>query len=87
MNWVHRILGFILLILGTVQILVVTKRKEKIFIPVLVISIVSWVAYLLQRFLRPKMQGYTTLTANNTGAASNYREKLAGEVPLVGSSQ
>ena len=62
MNWIHRILGFILLILATVQILVVTKKKNKIFIPILVISAVSWVVYLLVRFFRPNLQGYTALS-------------------------
>ncbi len=62
MNWIHRILGFVLLIMATVQILVVTKYNNKIFIPVLVISVVSWVFYLLYKFCRPNMQGYSVLS-------------------------
>ena len=81
MNWIHRILGFVLLIMATVQILVVTKYNNKIFIPVLVISVVSWVFYLLYKFCRPNMQGYSALS-NQANPNLNIGRNILG-TPLI----
>lgn len=72
LKWLHRIFGFIIIVFVLVQILVVTRdRKMKIFIPVLVITVLSLVAYLLYKLFRRKMQGVAASRLNHKLGAPN----------------
>lgn len=54
-NYFHTIFGWILFILVLIELLDATKKKDKYFIPIIVISLVSTVFYLIFKFCRRKM--------------------------------
>ena len=65
-KWLHRIFGFIVLVFSIVQILVIRFRILRIFIPVVVISGLSLLFYILYKLLRPKMNTKSGLFVNNS---------------------
>lgn len=63
LNYLHTIFGWILFILVLIELLDATRKSDKYFIPIIVISLVSSVFYLIFKFCRRKM-----------GTKSGYRK-------------
>lgn len=56
-NLVHRVFGYIIYILALVQLLAIThKSGSSLFIVIIVISLVSYIVFFLQKILRKRMQ-------------------------------
>lgn len=61
-NMLHRISGVVLLLLVMIQILAATNGNEtELFVAYIVICLISFIAYLLLKIFRRRMEGYAPI--------------------------